>query len=98
MVGATFAKRTRKAALAWPGHRPLNSGLRFCRNAPMPSRASSEPNAFAKAAFSASIPSSRSPACETCLICSSATGAWPANLRAQRQRRVEQLVVGDQAG
>ena len=41
----------------------------------MPSLASAEANTDANAPFSASIPSSRSPAAETRLICSSASGA-----------------------
>ena len=48
----------------------------------MPSRASSEANAVPKPSFSAAMPSSRSPLWETCLISSSASGAWRANLRA----------------
>ena len=48
----------------------------------MPSFASSLRKAVAKPCFSASIPSSRSPLSETSLICSTATGAWPASLRA----------------
>ena len=73
---------------------PLNLGVRLPRKAEMPSRASSDVKASMKPPFSASMPSSRSPACETRLICSSATGAWRANLRAPVERGVEQLVVG----
>ena len=76
---------------------PLNSGLRFCRNAPMPSRASSEPNAVPKAAFSASIPSSRSPACETLLDLLERHRRLAGELARPGQRGVEQLVVGHQA-
>ena len=47
----------------------------------MPSLASSLENAAAKPAFSASMPSSRSPLAETALICATATGAWAASLR-----------------
>src|SRR6187549_856577 len=49
----------------------------------MPSLASSLPKAVAKPCFSASMPSSRSPLPETCLIWPRATGAWPASLRPQ---------------
>ena len=49
----------------------------------MPSRASSDANAVAKPCFSAAMPSSRSPLCETRLICSSAAAPGAANLRAQ---------------
>ncbi len=63
----------------------------------MPSLASPLANTAAKAPFSASMPSSRSPAPETRLICASASGAWPASLRAHCKRRVEQLVILDQA-
>ena len=48
----------------------------------MPSLASSEKNAAAKPAFSASMPSSRSPLAETFLIWPTAIGACPASLRA----------------
>src|SRR5205085_8195661 len=53
-------------------HRPRKCGVRFERNAPMPSRASSESKTRSNAAFSASMPASRSPAAETRLICSTA--------------------------
>src|SRR5438105_1439064 len=56
-------------------HLPWNRGVRFPRNAEIPSRASSDANAVTNACFSASIPASRSPAPETFLICSIATGA-----------------------
>src|SRR5215208_5955060 len=61
---------------------PDHFAFRLPRNAEMPSRASSDVNAVTKPPFSASIHSSRSPVAETCLICSTATGAWPASLRA----------------
>ena len=48
----------------------------------MPSRASSLAKTAAKAAFSASMPSSRSGLAETSLIAPTASGAWPASLRA----------------
>src|SRR6202042_1365181 len=49
---------------------PLHFGVRLPRKAPMPSLASSLRKAVAKPCFSASMPASRSPACETRLICS----------------------------
>ena len=58
-------------------------------------RVLAEPNMVAKPAFSASMPSSRSPLWETCLTCSTASGAWPPELARPRERGVEQLVVGD---
>src|SRR4029079_19736039 len=63
-------------------YRPDHFGARLPRKAPMPSLASSVAKTAAKPAFSASMPSSRSPAAETSLIFSTATGAWPASLRA----------------
>ena len=74
-------------------HFPLNSGVRLPRNAPMPSRASSDTNAFVNASFSAAMPSSRSPLWEACLISSSASGAWLGELARPLDRGVEQLVV-----
>ena len=76
------------------GHFPWNFGLRLPRNAPMPSRASSEPNTSPKAAPSTASPSSRSGRFDTFLIAAVASGAWPASLPRPEQRRVEQLVVG----
>src|SRR5680860_706332 len=61
---------------------PLHFGVRLPRKAAMPSFASSLAKAVAKARFSASMPSSRSPLWEALLICSRATGAWPASLPA----------------
>ena len=82
-VSATTVPAERiSSASAAAAHLPLNSGVRLPRNAPMPSRASSEANAFANASFSAAMPSSRSPLWDACLISSSASGAWRANLRA----------------
>ena len=78
-------------------HLPLNSGVRFSMKAAMPSRASSETNARRNASRSAASPSSRSPACETRLICSTAIGAWPRQLAPPGERDVEQLVVLDDA-
>ena len=87
------ARRRRSVAVATSA--PF--GVRLPRKAEMPSLASSLPKAVAKPCFSASMPSSRSPLCETTLICSRASGAWPASLRRPHQRRLEQLVVGDDA-
>src|SRR4051794_8633510 len=61
---------------------PCHFGERFPRKAEMPSLASSEKKAAANPCFSASIPASRSPLLETRLICSTATGACSASLRA----------------
>src|SRR5215213_505832 len=80
----------RKARHAGGAHRrglttysPFHAGWRLPRNAPMPSRASDVEKTSANAAFSVSMPSSRSasPAVVR-LIAWTASGACPASLRA----------------
>src|SRR3954470_2259665 len=61
---------------------PVHSGLRLPRNALIPSLPSSDWNAVPKPAFSASMPASISPLALTFLICSTASGACSASLRA----------------
>ena len=63
----------------------------------MPSCASALANTAANARFSAAMPSSRSAAPETRLICATASGACAASLRAHSSARVEQFVVLDHA-
>ena len=53
--------RSRPRRSRGPTYLPWNRALRFWRKALMPSRASSDPNTFAKPCFSAAMPSSRSP-------------------------------------
>ena len=79
-------------------HFPLNSGARFSMNArdALARVLGARTRAGTRRARRPG-PSSRSPACETRLICSSATGAWPAQLARPGERGVEQLVVGDDA-
>src|SRR5215218_300065 len=79
--GAQQLRQPRRAGRCRRAQAPLNRGVRLPRNAPIPSRASSDANTVAKPAFSASMPSSRSPWCDTRLICSSASGACRANFR-----------------
>ena len=64
---------------------PLNRGARLPRKAAMPSLASSLAKAVAKARFSASMPSSRSPAPETRLICSTRERRLPGELARPRR-------------
>src|SRR5262245_4260386 len=62
---------------------PCHLGDLLPRKAEIPSLASWDRKAVAKPSFSASIPSSRSALLEIRLICSTATGACSASLRAQ---------------
>ena len=102
---AARARAVRRRAHARPArptprtapHSPLKCGARLPRKAAMPSLASALANTAANARFSASMPSSRSPAPETRLICSTASGACPASLRAHGERGVEQFVIVDDA-
>ena len=63
----------------------------------MPSRASCDANTLANPACSAAMPSSRSPAPETRLICSIASGACAGQPPRPRQGGVEQFVILDHA-
>ena len=76
---------------------PLNCAARLPRKAAMPSLASSLAKALAKPCFSASMPASRSPLAETRLICSTASGACPASLRAHASAVSSSSWSGDDA-
>ncbi len=76
---------------------PLHFGVRLPRKAPMPSLASSLRKAVAKPCFSASMPSSRSPACGDALDLFDRERRLGGELAAPHQRGLEQLVIGDDA-
>ena len=86
------------AAAVVTAHLPLNSGVRLPRNAPMPSRASSDTNAFAKRLLLG-----RDALVEVALVRDlldllERERRLAGELARPRERRVEQLVVGHDRG
>ena len=93
---SSSARRVAWSCAVASGHAryfPLNFGVRLPRKAPMPSFASSDPNAVAKPARLGLRPSSSSPVARHLLDLLDRERRLLGELARPRQRRVEQLVV-----